>query len=316
MGAMAFVSRSLLIAALLAAPLPMGCADDDPSTSTGGGGGAGGAGGSLPDPQPLTIATWNVQNFFNQVLDDNADFEEVDAGYNGHRIAIGNVVEGIAADVVMLQEVEHDGVLADLNDLELDGAYPHRAHFDGNDPRGIDLAVMSKIPIDAAISHRGETFTKHGTNAPLYRFARDVLEVHLTFNGRPIVLLGVHYKAKNDDDPDKRLAEAQRTRAIADQLASENPARAVLVLGDFNDLPATPPYLAVEGTSEMFANAADLVPSADRYTYVFSGQKELVDHQMMSPRLAGTLESALILHSAEVAAASDHAPLVATYQIQ
>jgi endonuclease/exonuclease/phosphatase family metal-dependent hydrolase len=303
-----------LVPSLVALAVGLGCPEDAKTTGGGGSGGTGGA--ELPDPLPLTIATWNVKNFYNDVLDDDADFEEVDPNYAQHRAAIGLVLASLEADIVMFQEVEHDGVLIDLDAVELDGAYPHVAHVDGNDPRGVDVALLSKLPIDAVVSHRHETFPKQGTNAPLYKFARDVLEVHFTFNGRPLVLLGVHFKAKNDDDPDKRLAEAQRTRAIADQLRADDPERAVLVLGDFNDLPGSEPYLAVVGpASDAFANAADLVSTADRFTFVFNGNEELVDHQMMAPRLTTLLESATILHAAEVDAASDHAPLVATYQI-
>lgn len=311
---MASFPRSLLTCSLVAA-IAWGCAQDSQPRPTGGSGGGGGA--ALPDPVPLTIATWNVKNFFNDVMDDDAAFEDVDPSYPQRRAAIGAVISNLGADVIMFQEVEHDGVLVDLDAQELEGAYPHTAHFNGNDPRGIDVALLSKVPIDQAISHREDLFPKQGTNAPLYRFSRDVLEVHLTVNERPIVLLGVHFKAKQDDDPDKRLAEAQRTRAIADQLRAEDPERAVLVLGDFNDLPGSEPYLAIVGpAADAFANAADLVPAADRYTFVFGGNEELVDHQMMAPRLASLIESATIVHSPAVDVVSDHAPLVATYQVQ
>jgi endonuclease/exonuclease/phosphatase family metal-dependent hydrolase len=272
----------------------------------------------LPEPVPLSIANWNVHNFINDQFDDPAPQEAVDNQWPAHRAAVGNVLNAIDVDILMLQEVEHEAGLEELNDMELSGAYPHITVIDANDPRGIDIGIMSKVPLDDVISHQDESFTKAGTNGPSYIFARDVLEVHLTVNGRQIVLLGVHFKAKDNDDPDKRLAEAQRTRAIADAITSASPGAAVIILGDFNDLPASPPYLAVTGSApDAYTNAPQFVSAANQWTFDFNGQLELVDHQMVNPLMAERLEQSTvrIVHGPEVDAASDHAPVIATYQV-
>ncbi|RLB54360.1 MAG: hypothetical protein DRI90_20290, partial [Deltaproteobacteria bacterium] len=139
-----------------------------------------------------------------------------------------------------------------------------------------------------------------------------------TFNGRPLVLLGVHYKAKQNDDPHKRLAEAQHTREIADSITEAAPNTGILILGDFNDLPGSPPYVATVGEEpNRYRNAADDVPEADRWTFEYQGAFELVDQQMLNGLLHDRLDptSVRILHGPEAEAASDHAPLVATYLV-
>jgi endonuclease/exonuclease/phosphatase family metal-dependent hydrolase len=295
--------------------------DDDgggASGNTGGAGGGGGGTGGEVEPQPLKILNWNVRNFFNDV-DDSDDPDEPlplsTSEWNEKRQAVAAVIAEMDPDVAILAEVENLAVLEDLA-AEVGKGHEHLALFKGNDPRGIDIAAMSRLPFDSTVTHAAESFKLEGTSGPSFFYARDCLEAHVTFNGRRIALLGVHFKAKDNDDPDKRLAEAQHTRAIADALTGEDPELAVVILGDFNDLPASPPYQAVIG-SPAFTNAA-LESPAPQWTFDYMGNLELVDHQIANPLLAGMLDasSAVIRHGADVDAASDHAPVMATYDVK
>lgn len=292
------------------------CSDAAPAPSADPAAG-GGSASPPPKAQPWTVVTWNVRNLVNDVIDDtDAPYEEADPGYAAHRGAVGRVLAPIDADLVVLQEVEHARVAEELVAQELDGRYPHVAHVDGNDPRGIDVVMLSKAPFDRVVSHRETWFSREGTSAPDYRFSRDALEVHLTVHGQPLVVIGVHFKAKNDDDPDKRLAEAQQSRSIADGHLEASPDTPMLILGDYNDTPASAPWLAIEDASSpygRFSPATRDLPPSERFSYVYAGEAELVDHQMMSDRLAPLLTRATILHGDEVDEASDHAPVVATY---
>jgi len=292
------------------------------STGTVGSGGSGGSGGAAPDPLPLTILNWNTRNFYNHLNDDPAPEEELktEAQYSAQRVAVGKVLKDLAPDVIVLEEVESDVVLADLNETELAGVYTDRAILTGNDPRGIDIAVLSKIPLDLTVTHAADEFKLIGNNQENYQFSRDCPEYHLTFNGRKIVLLGVHLRSKGPpDDADRRLAQAQRTRAIADGLAAEDPSRAILVLGDFNDLPESPPVSFLLGAEpDLYVNAPDSVSAAERWTFDYMGNLELVDHQMSNPLLGAMLDpaSVRIPHGADINAASDHVPVLATYLVR
>ncbi len=288
-----------------------------------GGDGAGGSGGSdvkPNDPLPLKVLTWNVHNLVNDKNDSSAPFEPFVSAteYATHRKAVAAVLATMDADVVVLQEVENENVLKDLNDTELGGKYMAIGLIDGNDPRGIDIAVLSKIPIDSIVTHQDDSFPLNGTQGPNYSFSRDCPEIHINFNGRSMVFLGAHLKAKQDDDPVKRLAEAQQTRAIANGLAKADPSRAILILGDFNDTPDSAPYLAIRGEgANQYADAAQFVPAADRWSYDYQGKLELIDYQMSSPVLSPMLDSSsvVIRHGNDVDDASDHAPVMATYSV-
>ncbi len=293
------------------------------AASSGGATGGGGAAGT-----PFAVMDWNVHNFFNDQQDSpEAGANEIilsTADYQAKVANIGSVVKEFSPDVVMFAEVEHQSILDDMNVQVLDGAY-QTTLIDGNDPRGIDVGAMTKVKPDQVVSHKGEFFVLEGTNGPKYSYARDCLEVHLTIAGKKVVLLGVHFRSKGGgdgsaDDPDKRLAEAQHTRSIADALLASDPALLLIVLGDFNDTPGSPPVDAV--TAGGFLDAASQVtPASDQYSFVFQGDKELLDHQISSPSMAKllTADAAKILHRAGVdddsAAGSDHAPLFAVYSI-
>ena len=312
--------RGITTLSLLSGALAFALACSSTPNNDDDGGGAGGTtsaggGGALPDPKPLKVVTWNVKNLVDD-QDDGEMFEEQDFQWESHVSDVANVLNAIDADVIVLQEVEHTTILGAVVS-ELTGSYPFHQVIDANDPRGIDVGLISKLEPDDVITHRGDNFSVVGTDEPTFRYARDALEIRLTFNGRKLAFFGVHYKSKESDDPQKRLAEAQHTRKLADIVTEDDPSAGVLILGDFNDLPGSPPLDFSIGNDPAYVAIADNVAQGDRWTFNFQGTLELVDHQIANPLLAGKLNtsSVEILHGPEVEAASDHAPLVATYDI-
>lgn len=314
----AYISLLLLSGALLASTA---CSDDKANDDDAGGGGTtatGGMGGEPRDPLPLKVVTWNVHNLIDGDTADGAQFEDSDPQWRDHVSDVANVLNALDADVIVLQEVEHTEILGAVVN-ELDAIYPTYQVIDANDPRGIDVGVIAKLEPDEVISHQQDTFFELGTTTPAFRYARDALEIRLTFNERKLVLFGVHYKSKDNDNPQKRLAEAQHTRELADSVTADDPSAGVLILGDFNDLPGSPPLNASIGSEpDVYAAIADNVSEVDRWTFNFQGTLELVDHQLASPLLADMVvpDSVRILHGPEVDAASDHAPIIATFNVR
>ncbi|NUP07673.1 MAG: hypothetical protein HOW73_16620 [Polyangiaceae bacterium] len=324
--------RFFLHAALLAGLTSLfACGDDTSATGAGGAGGTpssggggqgeGGGGGSEPlTGEPVKILNWNLHNFFDTVEDtSNTEDDSVSqAEYSEKLNAIVDILAELDPDIMVLQEVENETILEDLN-AALGDKYPQQHILQGHDPRGVDIAAMSKIQFDDVVSHLGDSFVVEGTTAPEFTFTRDLLEYHFHVGEQKVVLLGVHLKAKGPpDNPDKRLAEAQRARAVADGLTADDPELAVVVLGDFNDLPDSPPLDAVVGSDPTYESIASNVDEGDRWTFDFEGSLELIDHQMANPVMAKRVdtESVVIRHGNDVAAASDHHPLMATYILE
>ncbi len=297
----------------------------DPGGGTGGSssGGSGGVVGEAARPLPVRIVNWNVRNFFNDKTDGGpgvtAETVLTTAQYNQKLDQVSGVLAGLKPDIAVLEEIENESVTdAIANKL---GGYPDRATTQGNDPRGIDIAILSRYPIDSVVSHKDEFFSPSTDPNTTFVYARDLLEVHLTINGRHVVLFGVHFKAKGDAQSQlKRLAEAEHTRKIVLETGYDDSSAAAIVLGDFNCTPDTAPMKALIG-SPPYSTVGDLIPAAQRYSSIYSGQHELIDNQVMNDPAAQLVDSTYpasvsILHSAAVSATSDHDPVVATYDVQ
>lgn len=327
---MRFGPRAALFALVPALALLVGCGEDGPSnlaataassSSGSGGGGTGGGGGSGGGGTALRIANWNVHNFFDDKKDSTEDV--VSQGeYDAHVNDVGTVLAAENPDIVVFAEVENTRVLDAIGE-KMGGGYTATL-VPGNDPRLVHIGVLSRVPFTDVVSHKDDEFAQVGEQAPLYTYVRDCLELHLTYAGKEIVLLGVHFRSKGQpdanppvpDDANRRAAEAEHTRLIANELTGANPALGLVVLGDFNDLPGSYPYNVVAGND--YENAPDALPEGERYSYIYNGTKELIDHQLSNPVMSAWLDpaSVTIVHSDTVDDASDHSPVIATYRVK
>jgi len=275
-------------------------------------------------PQAVKVLTWNVHNLYNDKRDslEVAEADEIilsTAEYQAKLDALAKVINSVKPDVMMLQEVENQAVIDDLA-AKL-GAYPNRHVTQGNDPRGIDIAVLSELPMQIGPSHAGEFFKASTDPTKTFVFARDVLEAHMMVNGRHLAFMGVHFKAQDSDPTSdlKRLAEAEQTRSILTGIHFADATSAIVVMGDFNDTPGSPPLAALMGTAPLaLTSVAGFVEASERYSVTFGGNLQLYDDQLADPAAAALLDSASvqILHGADVNAASDHDPVIATFMVR
>lgn len=276
-------------------------------------------------PGPMRVVSWNCWNFFDDKLGNCGDycpFEEKlsTSAYQAKIAGIAKGLKELDGDVVLLQEVENMEVLdALVAHPDMAGmGYQTRELIPGNDPRGINIAFLSRAPVEQYISHKDDKFTRIDNPAFVYQFARDAVEIHMTYRGHKVGIVGVHFKARiNDEDPDRRVAEAQQARAIADAMLAADPETYVYIAGDFNDTPGTDTYLAVRdgANGPAFEHALTSIPTEDRYSYQYGSSNQLLDHLLASPNLGARLDadSATIIHDDSLE--SDHAPIAATYTV-
>lgn len=155
------------------------------------------------------------------------------------------VIQQIDADVIGLVEAENRPSLLHFRDDVMAGngagSYEHVMLIDGNDDRGIDVAIMTRsgFGIDSICSHVDDT--EDGKRI----FSRDCAEYHLKTPGNEdLVVLVNHFKSKGfgsqADSDKKRKSQARRVKAIYDRL-KQNGAKHVAVIGDLNDTPDSDP---------------------------------------------------------------------------
>jgi len=138
------------------------------------------------------------------------------------------------ADLWMLQEVDSlaslQAFFANYVHRIADFRYGHFALIDGNDRRNIDIGFAARRdllgPQQVAIrSHKDLAFAEAGAHdrelamlgiGPHGKvFARDCLEVELSFEGRRLSLFGCHFKSMNNGREDGRAVTLPIRRAEA-----------------------------------------------------------------------------------------------------
>lgn len=280
---------------------------------------------TIGPPVTLTVATFNVHNFFDELDDpDHLDDVHTAADVAAKITALGKALRQLKADVLALQEVENKPLLEQLNKQELGSlGYAHVRLYEGNDVRGIDIALLSRFPVPKAISHVNDTFKGVDGDDTNYGFSRDCLEATIEPSpGRRLILLVNHLAATDwqnrSESIARRQAQANRVRQIVDQNLTAYPGANLAVLGDLNDTPDSKTIQLIRDGTPALVDLLTLVPAAERYTTNFSGTKEQLDYILASPGLMTDLVQGSVRadHAAVYEDASDHYPVVAQFTLQ
>lgn len=251
------------------------------------------------------------------------------------------VIAEVDADIQCLCEVESRPVLCAFHDQLLwpnslkpagKRSFPYILVIDGNDDRGIDVAVMSRWPIVSVHTHIYETTTYMGKKTRM--FSRDCLEVGVRVDqGVPVTILVNHFKSMGYNPPgdpnsdQRRRQQAQRVAEIAGtyQLGQDY----LVIAGDLNSPPDSEGQsLAPLVDHPLLYNVNLELPPAGRGTYR-TGKQQL-DYLFISSALRERLSEVYIERRGSFAktkwqpfdtvtspstAASDHSAVVAEFQI-
>lgn len=203
----------------------------------------------------------------------NLDWNE--ARFTKKIINISNVIKsfdntGKGPDIVILEEIENKNVLNKLVTKGLDKlGYQHQVLIEGDDSRGIDIALISKYPVTSAKRHplvvNGQTLNTRG-----------ILEVAISVEGQEIVVFGNHWPSQSNPTIE-RVASAKLLSSLASQRKS---ADLIIAMGDFNTLnnenPAPFSFLPdfIDAEKEARKVQSNLNPG----THFFKGNWTSLDH--------------------------------------
>jgi hypothetical protein len=156
---------------------------------------------------------------------------------------------------------------------------------------------------------------------------RKPLAGEFTFNGQTLFVIANHWKSKGEDQPlfgryqpPPRTTETQRNQQatvvgnFVQSIRAIDSNALVIVLGDLNDFEFSTP-LATFKTLSGLCNEIEALPPEQRYTYIYDGNSQALDHILVSPRLAARRVRVNVVRvNAEFAARlSDHDPVLAVY---
>ncbi|MFQ2781225.1 endonuclease/exonuclease/phosphatase family protein [Aeromonas caviae] len=202
------------------------------------------------------------------------------------RKATARVITENAPDILALQEVENLFALLAFNQKWLENAYPYAMVLDGNDPRGIDVGVLSKYPLGAIYTHR---FDPEGSSSTERTFSRDCLEVEILLTpNTPFRLFINHFKSKIGGGEERRQEQALRVVDILRERYGEQLDGNYAVLGDLNNSPDAPELRSLVQNELLVDVVRTRLPADEQWTHYYKKDKsaEQLDYILLSKRVA------------------------------
>jgi predicted extracellular nuclease len=165
---------------------------------------------------------------------------------------------------------------------------------------------------------------------PAFVDTRKSLAGEFRLHGKKVFVVANHFSSKTADDPlfgrvqppvrasePARHAQAQVVNDFVDQLVAADPQANVVVLGDINDFEFSQTVELLEGG--VLTTLMDTLPKAERYSYVFEGNSQVLDQILVSNPLLSSfpVDYDPVHVNAEFAdQASDHDPQVARLDLR
>ncbi len=157
--------------------------------------------------------------------------------------------------------------------------------------------------------------------------SRSPLAAQFVFNGETVTAISVHSTSRGGSDPlfganqppsnageAARIAQSTAISAYVTGLLNTDPDAYVAVLGDFNAFYFEDSLELIE--NGVLTNLHRTLPEEERYSYVFEGNAQAIDHILVSNNLLGSAQFDAVHINAEQpdtpSRATDHDPLVAT----
>ncbi|MGH3483603.1 MAG: lamin tail domain-containing protein [Nocardioidaceae bacterium] len=130
--------------------------------------------------------------------------------------------------------------------------------------------------------------------------SRKPLVGEFKYRSQTVFVIANHFASKSGDDPlfgrfqppvrdseEQRHAQAEAVRGFVDELLAVNPSADVVVAGDLNDFEFSETTDILVGSGDTaLVDLPRTLPKGDRYSYVFEGNSQVLDHILLSPAAA------------------------------
>jgi endonuclease/exonuclease/phosphatase family metal-dependent hydrolase len=273
----------------------------------------------------IRLATFNCNNLFQRfkfgsgvdqshVINEGwlANMLDVQLFNETEKALTAAAIMETKADIIALQEVESMNTLRLFRDRYLGGRqnFPHGILISGNDPRLINVAVLSKYPIRSIETHVDEWDEEF--QRPLFK--RDCLECDIDISSSNKIRIFVnHFKSMYDrNEPCNGRSKSMKERSRQAQRVKELVLKRFpggdgmyAILGDFNDYLETDSQ-RISAINDLVkwhkvVNVIERLPLGERWTIYFEGNKQCgqgptyrqLDFILLSKSLAENNQSAI-----------------------
>ena len=157
----------------------------------------------------------------------------------------------------------------------------------------------------------------------VFNTSRKPLAGEFMFNGHHLFVIANHWNSKGGDEPlfgvdqppvfsseIQRNQQATVVHEFVNAILTTDPNANVLVMGDLNDFQFSSALETLMGSPAILTDLIDTLPLAERYSYVYEGNSETLDHILASAAVVARPYVYDVVHvNSEFAVqASDHEP--------
>ena len=263
---------------------------------------------SLPGTGSLTVASFNVLNYFNGASGfPTARGADTASEFVRQRAKIISALVAMDADIVGLVEIENNGYGSDgaIQDL-VNGLSDAGLNYSFVDP---GLSTIGTDAIAVGFIYKTDTVTTQGASAildssvdPDFIDTKNRPALAQTFSevagGGTLTIAVNHFKSKGSNcnsigDPDLgdgqgncNLTRTQAASSLVNWLSTDPTGSGdedVLVIGDLNAYAMEDPISAIKNAG--YTNLVSALSGENAYSYVFAGESGNLDHALSSPTL-------------------------------
>jgi endonuclease/exonuclease/phosphatase family metal-dependent hydrolase len=282
--------------------------------------------------ETFRVATYNLESYLDAATSTRP------AKSADSKAKIRESLIALKPDVLALEELGGVSALVELRDaLKMGGLdLPHWQLISAADTN-IHVALLSKFPFVESRPHTNDSFLVNGRR---FHVSRGFAEVDINVNSNySFTLIAAHLKSRRAmaeaDEAEMRLEEAKLLREIIDARLEKEPNAHLVVLGDFNDTKDSASTKTIVGrgktklvdTRPAERNGDDTQVAAsplDRrlvtWTHYYGKEDTYrrIDFLLLSKGMAREWipRQTYVLAVANWGLASDHRPLVATFEAQ
>jgi predicted extracellular nuclease len=273
------------------------------------------------------VTTFNVENLFD--LENDPEKDDGDSTPTPERLetklqklATAIRVELELPEILVVQEIENTAILDELARRvnQANGTAYVSTSKGSSDRRGIEVGFLwdsSRVALREAFLLTGPDVDRAfgpSSDSPGREPLVGVFEIH----GKEVTIVGNHFKSKGGDDPlyglndppirateVQRKAQARAVRNYVDAILENEADARVMVAGDLNDFEFGEPGEGPDHPLAILEGGEGKIPltnlilredEGERYTFIYQGNSQVLDHILVSPALLEYVSAVDVLH--------------------
>ncbi|MCO6511249.1 MAG: hypothetical protein J5I65_10705, partial [Aridibacter famidurans] len=265
-------------------------------------------------PGEFTVGSFNIENFDNDEPQRRKAALAIRTIMGSPDILGVIEIRDLPSLEALAQQINDDSVNAGDGNP---GYSAHLALAPNGSSQNVGFLVRSSVQVDSVTQERAsETFIHPVTGQSLVLHDRPPLVLHATVNPaidpRQIIVVVNHPRSFIDIEDlgstgifvrEKRKLQAESIAGLLQELQTSSPGTPVFAVGDYNayqfndgytdpsgtirGVPTTDDELVVDDSPDLvnpdFVNLTDGLPADQRYTFIFEGTPQAIDHVFVNP---------------------------------